>query len=401
LVITSFQPTSDHGSNLMSQATASVVIVGAGVMGASIAYHLAARGRADVLILEKELTEISGTTARSVAGVRHQFSSEANVQLSLYSIERIKHFTEEIGGHADLHQHGYLFLIDDPATWEEYQRNAAMQRRLGARVETLTPEEAARFVPQTRLDGLLGATYGPDDGHCDAHGIALGYLNRARELGVRLRRATPATGFQIEGGRVAAVLTPDGPIGCEIVVNAAGPYAGEVAALAGLDVPVKPYRRVVYVTEPFALIPGEIPLTIDVGSGFYMRKEQQNLLFGASNYDEPSSHNLQIDWDWLDTVLEKGFARFPILERAGLAEKLCWAGSYEITPDHMPILGRHPQLPNYVDASGFSGHGVMHSPATGLLIAEEILDGRAHTIDIDELRIARFRGELRREQNVI
>jgi sarcosine oxidase subunit beta len=386
----------------MSQATASVVIVGAGVMGASIAYHLAARGCTDVLILEKELTEISGTTARSVAGVRHQFSSEVNVRLSLYSIERIKHFTEEIGGHADLHQHGYLFLIDDPATWQEYQRNAEMQRRLGARVETLTPEEATRFIPQTRLDGLLGATYGPDDGHCDAHGIALGYLNRARELGARLLRATSATGFRIEEGRVTAVLAPDGPIGCEIVVNAAGPYAGEVAALAGLDVPVKPYRRVVYVTEPFSLIPDAIPLTIDVGSGFYLRKEQQNVLFGASNYDEPSSHNLQIDWDWLDTVLEKGFARFPILERAGLAEKLCWAGSYEITPDHMPILGRHPELSNYVDASGFSGHGVMHSPATGLLIAEEILDGRAHTIEIDELRIARFRGrELRREQNVI
>jgi sarcosine oxidase subunit beta len=386
----------------MSQATASVVIVGAGVMGASIAYHLAARGCADILILEKELTEISGTTARSVAGVRHQFSSEVNVQLSLYSIERIKHFTEEIGGHADLRQHGYLFLIDDPATWEEYQRNAAMQRRLGARVETITPQEAARFIPQTRLDGLLGATYGPEDGHCDAHGIALGYLNRARELGARLLRATPATGFQIEAGRVTAVLTPDGSISCETVVNAAGPYAGEVAVLAGLDVPVKPYRRVVYMTEPFSPIPDAIPLTIDVGSGFYMRKEQQNLLFGASNYDEPSSHNLQIDWDWLDTVLEKGFARFPILERAGLAEKLCWAGSYEITPDHMPILGRHPELPNYVDASGFSGHGVMHSPATGLLIAEEILDGRAQTIDIDELRIARFRGrELRREQNVI
>jgi sarcosine oxidase, subunit beta len=386
----------------MSQATASVVIVGAGVMGASIAYHLAARGCTDILILEKELTEISGTTARSVAGVRHQFSSEVNVQLSLYSIERIKYFTEEIGGHADLHQHGYLFLIDDLATWEEYQRNAAMQRRLGARVETITPEEAARFIPEMCLDGLLGATYGPDDGHCDAHGIALGYLNRARELGARLLRATPATGFRIENRRVSAVLTSDGPIGCETVVNAAGPYAGEVAALAGLDVPVKPYRRVVYMTEPFSSIPDAIPLTIDVGSGFYMRKEQQNVLFGASNYDEPSSHNLQIDWDWLDTVLEKGFARFPILERAGLAEKLCWAGSYEITPDHMPILGRHPELPNYVDASGFSGHGVMHSPATGLLIAEEILDGRAKTIDIDELRIARFQSrELRREQNVI
>ncbi len=386
----------------MPSARAQVVIIGAGVMGASIAYHLAMRGCTDILILEKEPTEISGTTARSVAGVRHQFSAAVNVKLSLYSIERIKHFTEEIGGHADLKLVGYLFLIDDPATWEHYQRSAAMQRGLGARVETLTPAEAMRFVPQTRIDGLLGATYGPDDGHCDAHGIALGYLGRARDLGARLLRDTPATGFEITGGRVTAVRTSDDAIGCDLVVNAAGPWAGAVAALAGLDVLVLPYRRVVYMTEPFPLIPSPIPLVVDVGSGFYMRKEHENLLFGASNYAEPSSHNLQVDWDWLDTVLEKGFARFPILERAGLAEKLCWAGSYEITPDHMPILGRHPALPNYLDASGFSGHGIMHSPATGMLIAEEILDGRAHTIDIDELRITRFlEGKPSYEQNIV
>ncbi len=386
----------------MAATTAQVVIIGAGIMGASIAYHLAARGCTDVLILEKEETEISGTTARSVAGVRHQFSTEVNVRLSLYSIERLKHFSEEIGGHADLHQVGYLFLVNDPATWEHYQRNVAMQRRLGARVELLGPEEAARFIPQTRTDDLVGATYGPDDGFCDAHGVALGYLNRARALGARLLRATAATGFRIAGGRVTAVVTNQGAVSCEVVVNAAGPWAGDVAALAGLQVPVRPYRRCVYVTEPFPLIPGPIPLTVDVGSGFYMRKEHDNILFGMSNYAEPPSHNLTVDWDWLDTVLEAGLSRFPILERAGLAEKLCWAGTYEITPDHLPILGRHPDLPNYVDASGFSGHGVMHAPATGLLIAEEILDGRAHTIAIDELRITRFdAGAQRREQNVI
>lgn len=385
----------------MTHTAAQVVIVGAGIMGASIAYHLAARGCTDILILEKEETEISGTTARSVAGVRHQFSTEVNVRLSLYSIERLKHFNEEIGGHADLRQIGYLFLVDDEATWEQYQRNAAMQQRLGARVELLTPEEAGRFIPQTRIDDLAGATYGPDDGFCDAHGVALGYLNRARQLGARLLRATPATGFRIAGERVTEVMTGDGPISCETVVNAAGPSAGAVAALAGLDVPVKPYRRNLYMTEPFPLIPGTIPLTIDVGSGFYMRQEQRNILFGMSNYDEPSSFNLMVDWDWLDTVLAAGLARFPVLERAGLAEKLCWAGLYEITPDHMPILGRHPALRNYVDASGFSGHGIMHSPATGLLMAEEILDGRAHTIDIDELRITRFhRNDPRDERNI-
>lgn len=386
----------------MPDSTAAVVIVGAGIMGASIAYHLAARGCTDVIVLEQAETEITGSTARSAAGVRHQFSSEVNIRMSIYGIERLKHFTQEIGGHAEYRRIGYLFLISDPADWAEYQRSVALQRSLGVGTELLTPDEAARFVPQMRTDDLLGATYGPDDGHVDPYGIALGYLSRARSLGVQLRRATPATGFRLAGGRVQAVETPDGPIFCDTVVNAAGSWSGAVGALAGLDIPVRPYRRCVYMTEPFAAIPGPIPLTIDVTSGFYMRKEQDNVLFGQSNPAEPPSHNLQLDWEWFDTVLENGLARFPILERAGLAEKLCWAGSYEITPDHMPILGRHPQLPNYVDASGFSGHGIMHSPATGLLMAEEILDGRAHTLNVDELRVDRFSAQrLAYERNIV
>lgn len=386
----------------MGEQTAEVVIVGAGVMGCAIAYHLAARGCTDVLVLEKEETEIAGSTARSAAGVRHQFSSEVNVRMSLYSIERLKHFQEEIGADAGLQQVGYLFLLSEPEAWQAYQASAAMQRRLGARVELLTPEEAGRFIPEMRTDDLLGATFGPDDGYCDPHGIALGYLSRARERGVRLLRGTPATAIRTAGGRVTAVETPGGVVSCGTLVNAAGPWAGAVGALAGLEVPVLPYRRCVYVTEPFADIPGPIPLTVDVASGFYMRKEHDNVLFGMSNAAETPGYNLAVDWEWLDTVLEAGLARFPLLERAGLAEKLCWAGAYEITPDNMPILGRHPDLSGYVDASGFSGHGIMHAPATGMLIAEEILDGRAHTIDIDELRITRFRThDLRDERGII
>lgn len=386
----------------MSDLTAQVVIIGAGVMGASIAYHLAARGCTDVIILEKEETEVTGSTARAVAGVRHQFSTAVNVQLSLYSIERIKSFADEIGTDPGFRQVGYLFLIDDPATWEIYQQSVAMQHSLGARVELLSPAEAARFIPEMNLDGLLGATFGPDDGYCDPHSLALGYLARARSYGVRLLRSAPATGIELHNGRVTAVETPTGRISCEIVVNAAGSWAGAVGALAGLDIPVQPYRRCVYVTEPFSRIPADIPLTIDVSSGFYMRKEHNSLLFGKSNTAEPPSHNLMVDWGWLDTVLEAGLSRFPILEQAGLSEKQCWAGAYEITPDHNPILGRHPELPSYVDASGFSGHGIMHSPATGLLIAQEILDGRAHSIDIDELRITRFlKGVVGHEHNII
>jgi sarcosine oxidase subunit beta len=386
----------------MSERSAEVVIIGAGIVGASVAYHLAQRGCASVLILEQAEMEVTGSTARSAAGVRHQFSSEVNVRMSLYSIERLRHFAEEIGGDAGLHQVGYLFLLSDPADWEAYQRSTAMQQRLGARTELLTPAEAARFIPEMNTDGLLGATYGPDDGYCDPHMIAMGYLGRARALGAKLLRSSPATGFRVDGGRVRAVETPDGPIACETVVNAAGCWAGEVGALAGLEIPVRPYRRCVYVTEPFPAVPPAIPLTVDVTSGFYMRKEHDSLIFGKSNPAEPPSHSQQVDWEWLDAVLEAGLARFPVLERAGLAEKQCWAGSYEITPDHLPVLGRHPDLGNWVDASGFSGHGVMHAPATGMLMAEEILDGRAASIDIDELRIERFRNaDLRHERNII
>ena len=381
---------------------ARVVIIGAGMMGASIAYHLTERGCDDIVILEQQETEVAGSTARAVAGVRHQFSTEVNIRLSQYGIERLRHFEQDVGADPGLRQVGYLFLIDNADDWATYRQSVALQQRLGVPVELLTPAEAARFVPDTNTAGLLGATYCAADGYCDPHSIAMAYLARARERGAQLRRATPATGIRVEHGHVVAVETPQGPIGCEYVVNAAGSWAGVVGRLAGLDVPVQPFRRCVYVTEPFRAIPGDIPLTIDVGSGFYMRKEQQSVIFGMSNPDEPPGYNLQVDWDWLDNVLAAGFARFPILERAGLAEKQCWAGAYEITPDHHPILGRHPQLPNYVDASGFSGHGIMHGPATGLLIAEEILDGRAHTIDIDELRIERFlTGRAGHERNII
>jgi sarcosine oxidase subunit beta len=325
-----------------------------------------------------------------------------NIQLSRYSIAKLRSFDEEVGGHAELRQIGYLFLIDDAATWEQYRRNVALQREFGIRVELLSPEEAVQIVPGMRTDDLLGATYGPDDGYCDPYGIAIGYLRAAQALGVRIRRNAAVTGFTIESGRVCGVLVGAETISCDTVVNCAGPWAGEVAALAGLAVPVRPYRRNVYMTAPFPQIEGPIPLTIDVGSGFYMRKEGAGILMGKSNPQEPSSFNLNVDWDWLDHVLDVGLRRFPILESAGLAEAQCWAGLYEITPDNNPILGRHPDLAGYLDASGFSGHGIMHSPATGLLIAEEILDGRAHSINIDDLRITRFmNGAAATELNIV
>ena len=379
---------------------AAVVIIGAGVMGASVAYHLATRGVQDVMLLEQAPTPVGGSTARSAAGVRHQFSTPTNVRLSLHSITRLRNFADEVGGDAALHQVGYLFTINNATDWQQYQRNVAMQHELGVRVELLSPEEAARYVPGLRCDDLVGATYGPDDGYCDARGVALGYLHRAQELGVTLQCDTTVTSIVVRSRQVSEVVTSKGAIHCDIVVNAAGPWAGQVAALAGLDVPVRPVRRSIFVTEPFPALPKPIPLTIDVGSGFWMRKEGPGVLLGLARRDEPSSFNTEVDWSWLPTVETAGRWRCPSLTAAKIDALRSWAGLYEVTPDANPILGRHPELTNYVDISGFSGHGIMHSPAAGLLMAEEIIDGRAHTIPVDDLRISRFTSEQRAERAV-
>jgi len=381
--------------------TAEVLIIGAGIVGASVAYHLAIRGCTDVLILEKAEAPITGSTALSAGGVRHQFAREVNIRLSKYSIERLKNFSEEVGGQADLRQSGYLFLINKEDTWAQFQEQVKLQRSLGVRVELLEAQDTLEYVPGIRLDDIVGATFGADDGFCDPYGIASGYLKRAREMGVRVALSNPVTGGQVRGDRVTAVETPDGPISGEHVVNACGAWSGQVATLFGVDLPVQPYRRNAYMTEQFPKFPAPIPLTFDVDSGFWMRKEQDSILFGMANPADPPGVNLNVDWNWLPEVLEAGIDRFPLLEEARLAKKHCWAGLYEITPDHMPILGRHPEMPNYLHASGFSGHGVMHSPATGMLIAEEILDGRAHSIDIDELRITRFENmQVQNETNI-
>ena len=385
----------------MKDHTAEVLIIGAGIIGASVAYHLAIRGCTNVLILEKAEAPITGSTAFSAGGVRHQFAREVNIRLSKYSIGRLKNFSEEVGGHADLRQTGYLFVINNEDTWAEYQEQVRLQHSLGVQVELLEPQDVLKYVPGTRLDDILGATFGAEDGFCDPYGIASGYLMRARELGVRIALSTPVIGAQLNGDRLIAVETPDGLVSGEVVVNACGAWSGQVASLFGVDLPVKPYRRNAYMTEKFPKFPDPIPLTFDVDTGFWMRKEGDSLLFGMANPADPPGVNLNVDWDWLLEVLDAGIDRFPLLEEARLAKKQCWAGLYEISPDYMPILGRHPEMPNYVHASGFSGHGVMHSPAAGMLIAEEILDGHAYTINIDELRITRFQNmSVQNETNV-
>lgn len=365
-----------------------VLVIGAGIVGAACAFELAARG-ARVTVLERESSPATGSTARSAAGLRHQFSLPVNVAMSRYGADVFADFQARIGADAEFRRVGYLFLIPEAAV-EAWRAQNRMQRAHGSRSVLLESEEAARRFPWLSWDGVAAASFGPDDGVLDPHGATLGYLAAARACGARLVTDAPVTGLEPRAGRWRAV-TGAGAFEADAVVNAAGPYAAEIGALAGLELPVVPSRRNVYVTAP---LPGfahhPTPLTVDVATGVYLRSEGQRFLFGLSNPAQEPGYDLSVDWAWLEETLERALPRFPELERAGLDRRACWAGLYAITPDHLPILGRAPGLEGFVNAVGFSGHGVQHAPATGRIVAEELLDGTVASFDVAPFRLERF-----------
>jgi sarcosine oxidase subunit beta len=379
--------------------TADVVITGAGIIGASCAYHLAQRG-ARVTMLEMQSAPAMGSTGKSAAGVRVQFTEEVNIRLSWESIQTYRAFPERFGDDVGYRPIGYLLLVP-PDQWADHLQSVALQQHLGAPVTVLSPEEAQHLVPFATA-GLVGTTHGPADGIVDPHSATLAFLRLARERGAAVHLNAPVTSIRREGA-AWQVETPQGTFQAAYLLNASGAWAGAVARLAGLDVPVQPVRRLIYVTAPLPM-PHAYPLTIDFLSGFYLRSEGQRVLFGRSNPDEPPGFREGMDWDWFEQTLAVGMDRFPWLADTQLDAQACWWGFYEVTPDDNPILGRMPGADTWVNAAGFSGHGVQQAPAVGRVIAEEIVDGRAHSIDIDPLRIQRFAGGLPawlpRERNI-
>ena len=362
-------------------------MIGAGIVGASCAFHLARSGAA-VTLIDRALAAATGSTGRSAAGIRHQFSLEENVRLSLYSSAAFLRFADEVGADAGYRQVGYLFLLPEQqvAAWHQQQ---AMQRALGAEVERLDASELARRFPFVATDGVAEASFGPRDGVLDPHGITLGYLEAARRYGARIRLGAAVTALEPSRGAWTVRLGKD-RLRADVVVNAAGAWAGGVAALAGLHIPVVPLRRNIYLTAPLPEMPHPTPLIIDLATGVYLRSEGNRILFGLSNPDEAPGFDLTVDWHWLDTLLEHALPRFPFLAGAALDRSGCWAGLYAVTPDHLPILGRSRALDGFVNACGFSGHGVQHAPATGLIIAEEVFDGETHSFDPTRFRLERF-----------
>lgn len=372
-----------------------VVIAGAGIMGASCAWHLARRGLR-VLVAEMDVAPAMGSTGRSAAGVRVQFTTAANIGLSMYSLPVYREFPERHGHEVGYRDIGYLLLVPHDK-WERHLESVALQESLGAPVEVVDPVEAQRYV-DFDTEGLAGTTYGPWDGVIDPHMATHAWVAMGRELGVRYRFSSPVTavraertGWRVECGGEA--------FSCAHFVNAAGAWSGTVAELAGLRVPVGPKRINIFLSAPVRDT-RTYPLTIDLATGVYLRSEGDRVLFGLDDLTQAYGFTEGVNWDWLEHVFLTGVERFPWWEDLGVDRRGSWWGYYGVTPDNSPIIGLNPGARGWIDACGFSGHGIMHAPATGCAVSELIADGEAHTVDVSAFRHDRFGEDIPVEANI-
>ncbi len=383
--------------------TADVVIVGGGCMGVSVAYYLGRRGVHDIVLLERETMLGTGSTGRCAGGARLQFSHESNIRLSLESIAVFEGFEDEFDQPIDFKQDGYLFLLSEPASVAAFERNLEMQRGLGVPVEWLDVDEAMRLSPGTRPEGIRAATFCGRDGIADPNSVTMGFAKAAQRHGVEIVREAEVTGIDVEAGRVARVLTEQGTIETPIVVNAAGPWSQRVGALAGVDVPVQPVRRHVFIGDvPLdgRRSPSNRILTIDFDSSFYFHRESTGILFGMGDPDQAPGFDQSVNWDFLEQITPIAERRLPVLADAGIST--AWTGLYEMTPDAMPIIGPVVQVEGLYLITGFSGHGFQHSPAAGRIVADMIVGKGIGDIDLSPFRFERFgEGELQGEGNVV
>ena len=375
----------------------SVVVVGAGVVGASVAWHLAVRGLRDVLLLDAGAEPGAGSTARATGGFRAQFATAPNVQLSLLAREKLRRFSDDTGGDAGFRAVGYLFLAHDGAALEAFRAARAVQHACGLTdAAELTPEEALARNPHVELHGAVGAAWCPSDGTIRPLQILRGYLDDAVRRGARVRWNARVVAMERDAyGRISAVRADDGSAwSADVVVNAAGPWARTVAAMAGVSLPVQPVRRQIAVSCPAPPLDDDFPMTIWTSDAFHLRVRDGRPLLNWP-VDTPGAGgnpaDLTLHRPWLDEVWRRATERVPALRRSRLDDAAHWAGLYEMSPDKTLILGFDPTAPNLLLANGSSGHGVMHAPAIGQLAAELILDGDARTtVDTHPFRPTRF-----------
>jgi sarcosine oxidase, subunit beta len=385
----------------MLPKTADIVIIGGGCMGASTAYYLAHGGAKNVVLLEREKFMGMGSTGRNAGGVRYQFSTEVNVRLSMFSLDVIAHFEELFGISACYNPIGYLFLLTTPGEVATFKANLEMQHRVGVPdARYVEPAEIARLAPLVNLEGVIGGTFSPRDGLADPNSVTQGFAKAATQHGAKIETETTVTAIKTEGARVSAVVTNRGEIATRTVVNCAGPWAAQIGKMAGLNIPIEPVRRQFFTTDALAGLPRDHVFTIEFATSLYFHPEGAGLLVGMSNADEKPGDTYAIDEEFHLKMLERALYRLPLLEHARVASQT--AGLYEVTPDAEPILAQARALPGFYIAAGFSGHGFQHSPATGKVMSELILDGAAKTIDISMLDLERFaEGRLIQEVNVV
>jgi sarcosine oxidase subunit beta len=369
-----------------------IVIIGGGVIGASVAYHLAARGCTNVRVLERAARPGEGSTGKATGGYRAQFGSDVNCRLSLLAREKLLRFRDETGVDSGYRPCGYLFLAEEPATLDAIVAAQAVQHAAGVtEARTVTPDEARDINPAIDTDGLAGGTWCPTDGFIRPLDILRGYTEAAARLGVRFDYGVEVEGMTVHGGRVTSVRTRAGDVPAGAVVNAAGAWAGPVARMAGVEIPVTPLRRQIAPTVPTDVLPETMPLTIFVDDGFHARVRDGRVLLlwpDEPTVDDPFA--LDFDDAWLPQVTSRAHRRIPRLRNVPVDRDACWCGLYEMSPDKHALLGAAPGMDNFYLANGSSGHGVMHSPALGHLLAEIILDGAASTLDVHSLRPSRF-----------
>ncbi len=385
----------------MLPKTADIVVIGGGCVGASVAYHLAQRGAKNIVVIEREKFLAMGSTGRATGGVRYQFSTPVNIKLSLYGVNVIEHFEELIGVSAGYRPIGYLFLLTQPDELSKFRSQLDLQHSLGVSwSHWVEPSEIGALTKFIRTDDVLGATFCPKDGVADPNTITTGFAQAATRLGVGFEMETIVTGIELTAGNVSAVETNRGRVETRCVVCACGAWSAEIGKMVHIDIPIEPLRRQRFVTGALPGFPRDHPFIIEFTSSFHFRPEGDGVHVGMSNHEETPGYKFSIDEAFREKTMQYAIHRLPLLEHATIVHEQ--AGLYEETPDHHPILSEARGVKGFFIAAGFSGHGVMHSPATGKVMSEIILDGKSKTVDVSELDLERFEeGRLVYEMNFV
>src|SRR5437879_3448286 len=371
--------------------TAEVVIIGGGIVGSSIAYHLTAAGCRNVLVIERETQQGKGSTGKSMGGVRAQFSTPVNIQMSLYAIPFYAGFDERLGHPAGYRPQGYLFCATSDKHMAYLRGNYARQVALGLKdARIVTGDEIRGMFPLLRGDDIVGGSFCASDGFVDPYSAMIGFMTWAAEHGAKLWKNTSVTGIRRDARGVCELETSRGPVSSRKVVNCAGAWAADIAKMVSLDLPVETLRRMLVPTEPFDQFPHSAPMIIDMSTGFHFRPEGLGFLMAWNDPDETPGYKMDFDPAFIEKILIHAADRVPVFENVAVNPKRAWAGVYELTADHHPILGPVAYRPGYFLANGFTGHGVMHAPATGKILSDLILHGKTDLVDASSLALSRF-----------